>query len=71
MKAKCECADQACCCDGTCESAPVVTLYRIDMEDHTGTLFCERCGDDALESGLFTEEQLMSDEELNREAGRI
>jgi len=29
-------------------------FYRVDMEDVSGTLFCERCGDAAAESGLFT-----------------
>lgn len=31
-------------------------LFRRDMEDLTGTLFCIPCTDDALESGLFTME---------------
>jgi len=29
------------------------TLYRVDMQDDTGTLFCRACADDAMESGLF------------------
>jgi len=28
---------------------------RVNMEDVSGTLFCERCEDAAAESGLFTE----------------
>jgi len=30
-------------------------LYRVDMEDVTGTAFCEACADDAFASGLFTD----------------
>lgn len=29
------------------------TLFRIDMDDKSGTLFCRACADDALESGVF------------------
>ena len=30
-----------------------MTLRRVDMEDRTGTVFCEACGADAMESGVF------------------
>jgi hypothetical protein len=30
-----------------------MTLYRVDMEDETGTPMCESCGGDALDSGVF------------------
>lgn len=29
-------------------------VYRIDMEDETGTIMCADCADDALKSGVFT-----------------
>lgn len=58
MKAKCECADKACpVCNGQCHIDGKVTLYRVDMIDRTGTLFCEACADDAMESGLFTDDE--------------
>ncbi len=36
-------------------SAPATggTLYRSDMHDERGTMFCEPCAEDALASGLF------------------
>lgn len=27
--------------------------YRVDMEDETGTAFCDACLGDAMDSGLF------------------
>lgn len=61
----CGCADAGCPVHRTvsqCVLASVVTFYRIDMEDITGTPFCEACATDALESGLFTDD---TDEEVN------
>jgi len=52
---KCECADHACpVCKGNCRQVATGILYRVDMDDVTGTAFCEGCGEDAMESGLFT-----------------
>lgn len=52
----CECADTRCPeCHGTCFEEGTILLYRIDMEDASGTLMCEGCSQDALESGLYTE----------------
>jgi hypothetical protein len=52
----CECADGGCpACHGDCEREATVTLHRVDMEDRTGTLFCDECAEDAMSSGLFTE----------------
>lgn len=52
----CECADPGCpACNGKCANQGDVILYRIDMEDDTGTFFCEECAADALECGLFTD----------------
>ncbi len=51
---KCECADPGCpVCFGKCDKKAVMCLLRVDMEDITGTLFCQGCGEDAMESGLF------------------
>lgn len=70
----CECADPGCpaaghviepcdlrgvtqriaCCNGKTSRL----LFRVDMQDLTGTLFCEGCAEDALESGLFTTSML-------------
>lgn len=55
---KCECADTGCRvhpgekCDKVTRTR---ILYRIDMEDYTGTRFCIPCTDDAMESGVFSE----------------
>lgn len=54
----CECSDNHCpACFGQCKEPATTTLYRIDMQDLTGTRFCEACADDAFESGLFTSKQ--------------
>ena len=56
-KLLCEDGDLQCpACHGHCTRIGTTILYRIDMEDKTGTLFCEECADDASESGLFTDE---------------
>lgn len=62
----CECSDSGCKAHkGTsaCESIGTTILYRVDMDDLTGTLFCESCADDAMESGLFSDVSL-SDEDI-------
>jgi hypothetical protein len=54
---KCQCNDRLCAyCSGHCTHYADVLLYRIDMEDHRSLHFCESCGEDALDSGLFTQE---------------
>lgn len=54
MPSPCECADPACpACHGRCRNAGRVLLYRIDMADETGTLFCEPCADDAASTALY------------------
>lgn len=53
---KCECADRGCSAhEGTshCEGQAILLAYRSDMNDITGTLFCEACADDAEGSGLY------------------
>lgn len=50
----CECSDPGCpCCQGSCPVAADATVFRVDMEDITGTRMCEPCAADALESGVF------------------
>jgi hypothetical protein len=51
----CGCADTGCPVHAgtTCKAPGVMTLHRSDMEDRTGVVFCEACGEDALESGVF------------------
>lgn len=52
----CECNDPQCpACFGDCNRQGSQTLYRIDMEDRTGTVFCDDCAEDAWESGLFVD----------------
>jgi hypothetical protein len=53
---RCECADPGCpCCKGSCQAAARSVLFRVDMEDATGTPMCDGCGGDALDSGLFSQ----------------
>lgn len=54
----CECADSGCKAhkgQSDCLVKGYTILYRIDMEDETGTVMCEACTDDAFSSGLFVE----------------
>lgn len=60
---KCECSDPGCPkhpqvseCAAADGKKSVMTLYRIDMEDRTGTDMCSECASDATDSGLFTDE---------------
>lgn len=59
---RCECADPGCPHSAInqshcipCKHVATTILYRVDMEDVTGTAFCDECADDAFESGLFTD----------------
>ncbi len=54
---RCECADSGCAAhkDHTrCNELATTILYRVDMEDNTGTAMCDACTEDAFDSGLFT-----------------
>jgi len=56
MTPKCECSNRGCPVHkgvSECSGVATATLYRIDMEDRTGTLMCDDCADDAYDSGLF------------------
>lgn len=53
----CECADSGCAAHkgrSSCGNRGAINLQRVDMDDPSGTLFCEACAADALSSGLFT-----------------
>lgn len=63
QRRSCECADPGCpACHGShgrdhepVKVAARIRLYRIDMEDTSGTDFCTACREDAERSGLFTQ----------------
>ncbi len=53
----CECHDSGCAGHKLvhfCTREQTVTLYRVDMDDETGTPMCEPCAADACDSGLFS-----------------
>src|ERR1700728_2836358 len=55
---KCECADSLCAHHigkSDCRDVASQYLYRVDMQDVTGTAMCDACAEDAMESGLFTD----------------
>jgi len=65
---RCECSDTQCVAHaGTpaCNGVAISVLYRVDMEDNSGTAFCEQCADDAMESGLFTD-SIEDDDEVSQ-----
>ena len=52
----CECADLKCPVhkgESHCDKRSSERLYRVDMQDLSGTRFCKECKEDAYESGLF------------------
>jgi hypothetical protein len=61
---KCKCSDPGCPVhkgESQCDNRAIAILYRIDMEDQSGTLMCETCAGDALESGVFREGLVLQD----------
>lgn len=61
LNIRCECADKGCpVCHGVCWETATVTLYRVDMDDQGGTCMCRGCSDDAMESGLFRQVELVA-----------
>lgn len=53
---QCECADRGCPVhkgNSVCKQSASTVVYRVDMEDRTGTRMCDGCASDALESGCF------------------
>lgn len=56
----CECADSMCPEHNgeiKCRHQGVQVLYRIDMQDYYGTVFCLACANDAMKCGLFSDER--------------
>jgi hypothetical protein len=56
----CACADRGCPAHlgvSSCATHADTVLYRIDMDDVTGTVMCADCASDALDSGLFSFER--------------
>jgi hypothetical protein len=56
----CECGDHCCPMHRgkDCHRSATTLLYRVDMEDCTGTYFCDDCDGEAYGSGLFTEARI-------------
>jgi hypothetical protein len=55
---RCQSSDRGCPAHpgiSFCIQPASTTLFRIDMEDQTGTAFCDACAEDAMNSGLFSE----------------
>lgn len=55
-KDRCECADPGChvhAGESKCRRPGADVLFRVDMDDVTGTMFCAPCAEDAQESGVF------------------
>lgn len=56
----CACCDPSCptpsnhAQGGGCGLPATAILYRVNMEDHTGTDMCGACAIDAIESGVFS-----------------
>lgn len=68
MNHTCVCSDKGCsACEGLCEDRATFTLYRIDMDDRSGSRFCEGCASDAMDSGVFTDEPMSDDDEPGEE----
>lgn len=64
----CGCCDPGCAEHegwSECGKRATTTLWRIDMEDWTGTDMCSECAQDAMEAGVFTTEDpaLQEDDE--------
>ena len=55
MIPRCRCLDLNCpVCHRECLRPAFVKLYRTDLDDEIGTVFCDRCAVAALKSGVFT-----------------
>lgn len=63
----CQCADSGCPVHTGvphCAHASLTTVYRVDMDDKTGTAMCEECANDAMASGVFdTDDEWGTDDE--------
>jgi len=72
VEGDCECTDPGCPQHegvAQCLVPASCILRRVDMDDVTGTAFCDGCAEDAMASGVFTyaedEEPELGDEEMN------
>ncbi len=69
----CQCADRECPVGHTipggalipCSKEAKTTVYRIDMDDETGTPMCYGCASDAMLSGVFRSEGSWSEPDLS------
>jgi hypothetical protein len=55
----CKCSDRGCAAHigiAQCDGPHEYTVYRVDMDDRTGTPMCEWCMEDAHASGVFKAE---------------
>ena len=65
----CECSDPGCPeCKGDCNRRALSTVYRVDMKDETGTPMCNRCAEDAMDSGVFANEKEAEEDEQEPES---
>ncbi len=55
MKTNCECAEPTCAhhLGRACPDLGLIILFNVDVPDHTGTLMCATCRDQALDSGRY------------------
>src|SRR5215831_10164032 len=59
-RTRCECSDPGCPVkhgSKDCGKRTAGKVYRVDMEDRTGTAMCNACLEDAMDSGVFTTEE--------------
>lgn len=63
---RCECCDDRCLEHkgrDRCHHQATDILYRVDMNDETGTAMCDACADDAFSSDVFTVKDDEDDED--------
>lgn len=59
MPTQCECSDPGCPVHrgkSECHLRAKYNVFRIDTEDKTGTFMCQGCMEDAMDSGVFSDE---------------
>lgn len=54
IETTCQCCDFGCTCEGRCRETATMLLTRIDYVDIAGTLMCNECSQDTMETGVFT-----------------
>jgi hypothetical protein len=66
LSTTCECSDKGCRThqgESHCHNQASELYFRVDMDDQTGTGFCDACASDACESGLFISGNDLADQE--------